>query len=262
MWNIKVGVFADCFRLGIRDGIRKAAEIGASGVQVYTTTGELAPEKLSAAQRKEFAAFVKSCGVVISATCADYGHGFVDAQHNVELIPKVKAGIDLARDLGVGIVTTHIGSVPDNEKDAAWGALIPALNDIGRYAERKQVVLATETGPEPGAVLAKLIKKLDTNAIRVNFDPANLAMKGFDHLQAVRDLAPFIVHTHAKDGKKGNGEVPLGEGDVNFPKYLAAIRKAGFDGFFTIEREVGANPEADIRKALEYLKATAARIQA
>jgi L-ribulose-5-phosphate 3-epimerase len=260
MWNIKTGVFADCFRLGVRDGIRKAAQLGAQGVQVYTTAGELAPENISASKRREFVKFVNECSVVISATCADYGEGFIDTARNRELIPKVKANIDLAVDLGVTIITTHIGHVPENEKLPVWNVLIAALNDIGKHADKRNVVLATETGPESGAVLAKLIKKLDTRAVRVNFDPANLVMGCFDHLQAVRDLAPYIVHTHAKDGKRGNGEVALGKGDVDFPRYLSVLKETGFDGFFTIEREVGENPESDIKQALSFLKEIAINI--
>jgi L-ribulose-5-phosphate 3-epimerase len=260
MWDIKIGVFADCFRLGVRDGIKKAAQIGAKGVQVFTTRGELAPENISASQRKDFAKFVKDCGIIISATCADYGQGFIDAERNKTLVPKVKANIDLAVDLGVSIITTHIGHVPDDEKSPVWNVLVAALNDIGRHADKKNVVLATETGPESGATLAKLIKKLDTKAIRVNFDPANLVMSKFDHLQAVRDLAPYIVHTHAKDGKRGNGEVALGKGDVDFPHYLQVIKDTGFNGFFTIEREVGDNPEADIVQAISFLKEVSKKI--
>lgn len=41
-------------------------------------------------------------------------------------------------------------------------------------------------------------------------------------------------------------ELPLGEGDVNFDVYLPALAATGFNGFLTIEREVGDNPEKDI----------------
>jgi len=52
--------------------------------------------------------------------------------------------------------------------------------------------------------------------------------------------------------------VALGDGQVDFPSYLAAIRKAGLqDLFFTIEREVGTNPAADIRKAVDFLRGNA-----
>ena len=49
-------------------------------------------------------------------------------------------------------------------------------------------------------------------------------------------------------------ELPLGEGDVPFPEYLAALRRIGYEGYLTIEREVGENPGADIAGAADYLK--------
>lgn len=48
--------------------------------------------------------------------------------------------------------------------------------------------------------------------------------------------------------------MPLGEGDVDFPKMLAALEKIGYRGFLTIERERGENPEIDIRNAAKFLK--------
>jgi sugar phosphate isomerase/epimerase len=101
---------------------------------------------------------------------------------------------------------------------------------------------------------------------------------GDDPVAAVHKLAKYIVHTHAKDGNKladGNPEyiyrvvhpvppeaqgiayfeeVPLGTGSVDFPNYLKALEEIGFKGFLTIEREVGNQPEADIRTAYSFLK--------
>ena len=48
-------------------------------------------------------------------------------------------------------------------------------------------------------------------------------------------------------------ELPLGEGDVDFPNYLKALNEIGYHGFLTIEREVGEDPAADIRKAVDFL---------
>ena len=49
--------------------------------------------------------------------------------------------------------------------------------------------------------------------------------------------------------------MPLGEGQVDWNAYLAALRDIGYDGFLTIERETGADPEADIVMAVDFLKA-------
>ena len=51
-------------------------------------------------------------------------------------------------------------------------------------------------------------------------------------------------------------EVPLGEGSVPFPAYLKALEDIGYNGFLTIEREVGDDPAKDIRAAVEFLKNT------
>jgi sugar phosphate isomerase/epimerase len=254
MHALKVGVFADNLGLGIWEGIRKAAEIGADGIQIYTTQGEMLPENLSPARRKELHALIADLGLTLSATCSDFGAGLVDEARNRELLPKIKANIDLAVDLGTTIITTHIGHVPEDRSSPVWAVLTRALNEIGAYADARHVVLATETGPEPGTTLKELLDSLDTQAIRVNFDPANFIIYGFDHRQSLADLREYIVHTHAKDAKRGKGEVPLGEGDVDFPWYVGELRRFGYDGFYTIEREAGKDPVGDVKKAIAFLR--------
>jgi len=254
MQGLKVGVFADNLGLGVWEGIHKAAEIGADGIQIYTTHGEMLPENLTPARRRELRALIADLGLTLSATCSDFGAGLVDEARNRELLPKIKANIDLAVDLGTGIITTHIGRVPEDRADPVWSTLARALNEIGAYAQARGVVLATETGPEPGSTLRALLDSLDTEAIRVNFDPANFILYGYDHRQALDDLREYIVHTHAKDAKRGQGEVPLGEGEVDFTWYVGKLRAFGYQGFYTIEREAGRDPVGDVKKAIAFLR--------
>jgi sugar phosphate isomerase/epimerase len=54
--------------------------------------------------------------------------------------------------------------------------------------------------------------------------------------------------------------VPLGNGSVDFPAYLRMLDTIGYHGFLTIEREVGENPEQDIRTAVTFLNRTIADI--
>lgn len=132
------------------------------------------------------------------------------------------------------------------------------LKRLGDFAANHGVTLATETGLESGVTLRRIIEAADTKGIGVNFDPANLVMRGFDHLAAVRELFPFIVHTHAKDGvRRGDKrlEVPLGEGGVDFPRYVGLLTALGYRGAYTIEREVGEDPVATIGKAVSFLRA-------
>ena len=45
---MKIGIISDSFRLNLRDGLKKAAQLGANGVQIYAVQGEMAPENLNA----------------------------------------------------------------------------------------------------------------------------------------------------------------------------------------------------------------------
>ncbi|MDD3725980.1 MAG: sugar phosphate isomerase/epimerase [Candidatus Ratteibacteria bacterium] len=261
---MKIGVIPDCFRIPIREGIKKASELKMDGIQPYATHGELDPKNLSKTGRDDLKIFVKGLGLTISALVGDFGgHGFADPTTLDWRVERTKEVIDLAVDLGVDVVTTHIGVVPEDENDIAWRSMVQSLPEVGTYAYNKGVFLATETGPEVTSLLKKLLDTLGNPGIKVNYDPANLVMvAGDDPVKGVYTLKDYIVHTHAKDGVKlpdENGqkrwkEMPLGEGMVNFPEYLKAMKEIGYNGFFTIEREVGENPEADIIKARDFLR--------
>jgi L-ribulose-5-phosphate 3-epimerase len=261
---MKIGVIPDGFRLPIRDGIRKAAELKMDGIQPYATRGELDPKNLSATGRKDLRHFVESLGLRFSALVGDFGgHGFADSSTVEWRIGRTKEVIDLAVDMGTDTVTTHIGVVPEDSGDIAWKTMVQSLPEVGTYAANKGIYLATETGPEPAALLKKLLDAIGNPGLKANYDPANLVMVvGDDPVKGVHTLKDYIVHTHAKDGiqlppedgKKKWKEMPLGEGAVDFPEYLKALKEIGYTGFLTIEREVGDDPAADIIKARDFLR--------
>ena len=278
----KIGVMADSFRLDPRDGIRKAAEIGVEGVQIYAVEGEISPERLDELDRRELEGFCSEQGLEIAALCGDLGgHGFNRPAENPGKIERSKAIVDLAADLGTDVVTTHIGIVPADAEGAEYEMLSKACRELGDYARDRGVTFAVETGPETAETLGEFLADVGSPGIGVNLDPANFAMvTGDDPVQAVYTLADRIVHTHAKDGVKYRecdpvavytafaeggiealnmgelfAEVPLGQGSVDWDSYLDALRAIGYTGFLTIEREVGDDPEEDIRTAVEFLRA-------
>ena len=278
MYKFPIGVIIDSFRTDTRTAIEKAAALGAAGIQMYSTKGENSPENLTGAKRRELLDFVKSHGLRFSALCGDLGMGFFRPESNPALIEKSKRILDLAKELGTDIVTTHIGVVPEDPNHDRYKIMQEACFELSRYADSIGSHFAIETGPETSAVLRGFLDSLGSRGVAVNLDPANLAMvTGDDPVDAVYNLKDYIVHTHAKDGVmlertnpeyiygvtpkpediagiKFFREVPLGEGSVDFPKYLRALEDIGYRGFLTIEREAGDNPSADIGKAKTFLE--------
>ena len=277
---MKLGVITDCFKRPLEDSLRMAGELGFSGVQIYATTGEFSPDTLTAERKQEIKNLLANAKLEISALCGDMGgHGYEIDADNPARIEKTKAIIDLAVEFGTSVITTHIGVIPDDRSHPRYQAMLKALNACGSYAKEKGVTLAIETGPETAPTL-KMFLDDTTGGVGVNLDPANFVMvTGQDPVEAVELLGKYIVHTHVKDGrllKKTDPkiiydcfaeggiealniadyfiETPLGEGDVDFPKYIAALQKIGFDGYLTIERETGADPAADIVIARDMVK--------
>ena len=280
MYQFPIGVMLESFRLPTPEAIAKAAEVGAQGIQMYCTNGEHAPENMTPAKCAELLDMLKSHGLRFSALCGDLGHGFGNAELNPTLIEKSKRIVDLSLTLECGIVTTHIGVVPQDPTHDRYKIMQDACYQLAEYADSVGARFAVETGPETSADLKAFLDSLGgTKGVGVNLDPANLVMvTGDDPVVAVHNLKDYIVHTHAKDGvmlHRGNpeyiygvvhpvpqefqgiqyfAEVPLGQGNVHFDTYLAALEEIGYKGFLTIERECGNTPEADIRLAVDHLR--------
>ena len=276
MKKFPVGVIINSFRTDIPTAVKKAAEVGAQGIQVYATRGEMSPLELVGNKRKEFLDLVKSNGLVISALCGDLGGGgFIHKDLNRERVDFSKKILDLAKELETDVVTTHIGVVPEDPNHDRYKIMQEACFELAEYADSIDAHFAVETGPETSLILKGFLDSLNSTGVGVNLDPANLVMvTGDDPAKAVHNLKKYIVHTHAKDGKQifyrdpeivygikkdvivtddSFIEVPLGEGSVNWQEYLKALEDIGYNGFLTIEREVGENPEKDIRTAVEFL---------
>lgn len=277
---MKIGVITDCFKKNLEESLEIAKSLELSGVQVYATSGEFSPETLTETKKSEIKALLEKNGLVISALCGDMGgHGFEKAEEVPERIEKTKAIIDLGAEFGTKVITTHIGVIPADENDPVFKVMLNALTECGLYAKEKGITLAIETGPETAPTLYNFVSKTK-GGVGVNLDPANFVMvTGQDPTEAVYLLKDYIVHTHLKDGKmlkKSNPkeiydcfaeggiealnvadyfiETPLGTGDVDFQKYLTALKEIGFDGFLTIERETGDDPKKDIIEGMNYIK--------
>lgn len=252
---MKIGVIVESFRTDFRTAVKKAAKLGAAGIQKYAVGEELT---WNDAKIRETLDIVKSEGLVFSALCGDFGWGFGHEEKNRELIDNSKRVLELALKLETTVVTTHVGKIPEEECKTKE-IMRTACRELAEYADSIGATFALETGQEKAYILYDFLEGLGASGVRVNFDPANLVMCAGDVADtAVKELGKYIVHTHAKDGRMlpdgGFIELPLGTGDVNFDRYLPALRSTGYDGFLTIEREVGDTPEADIELAANFLR--------
>ena len=275
MASLKIAVMLDCLRMEPFEGMKRIATIGVPGVHI-SAGGDYAPERLDKPARKKLAEEIHSLGLEISAVSAWGGDvDLCDSEGADVNIAWGKRILDLAVDLDTKIWQAHVGIMPRNKSDQRWSRLLENIGEISKYAEDVGACLAIETGPEPPIIVKNLIEAVGGEGLKVNYDPANLvlwpailkeeeeydkekALAKFMPVEGVKILGRYIVHTHAKDAivtPKGEPkEVPLGQGWIDWPRYVRYLREEGYTGYFAIERETGPDPFGDVVKAIHFLR--------
>jgi L-ribulose-5-phosphate 3-epimerase len=257
----KIGVRAESLGLPLRKAVEAAARMGADGVQV-DAVGDLDPRQLSATGRRDFRRLMRSLNLELCALGCPMQRGLDVAEGQQARIDRLMMTLALSFELGPRIVVIEAGHIPEDDKDPGHVLLSEALSVLGHHGDRIGAVVALETGLESGAQLASFLDRFDTGGLRVNFDPANLMVHGFDPEQAARDLRGRIAQVHAKDARRAGAsrlaqEVALGHGDIDWIALLGALEESTYRGFLTIERDGGADRVADVAAGVQFLRRVA-----
>lgn len=173
----------------------------------------------------------------------------------------ISAVANIARRLGLNLVTFHGGFMPHEETDPSYARLKERLFQITELFRASNIVVGLETGQETAAVLFDFLRKFARPNVGVNFDPANMILydKG-NPIEALRKLGNWVRQVHIKDARRTKvtgtwgEEVCAGTGEVDWPAFFAALKQIGFKGNLCIEREAGNQRVADIRAAREMVE--------
>jgi sugar phosphate isomerase/epimerase len=168
----------------------------------------------------------------------------------------------LTKELGVNWLTTHIGFVPPSSHEK-YEVMITRVREIAAALGEQGLALLMETGQEEDTELLQFLNDLAVRNIHINFDPANMILYGAgDPIEAVQTLGRHIRHVHIKDGilSKQPGviwgeEVPFGHGQVGPRRFFDALKAVGYTGPLVIEREAGNTRLADVKTAIETIRA-------
>ncbi|MCO6457197.1 MAG: sugar phosphate isomerase/epimerase [Pirellulaceae bacterium] len=173
----------------------------------------------------------------------------------------LKHAIDVACRLGSDCVSLWSGVVRDSADDETLlERLANGLREVLEYADRQRVTLAFE--PEPGmfidttARFERLFEWLDAPQLRMTLDVGHLYCLGEVPLaDYIHRCGPKIANVHLEDMRAGVHEhLMFGEGEMDFPPILRALRNTGYRGGVHVElsRHSHVGPEA-ARQAFDFL---------
>ena len=192
-----------------------------------------------------------------------------DVEHREVVIGHLKKVIDAAPlVMDEPIVGTFIGRDKDKTVEANLESFAKIWPPIIQYAKERGVKVAIENCPMifsndewPGgnnlastpAIWRKMFEIIPDDNFGLNLDPSHLVWLMIDYERVVRDFADRIFHVHAKDleidreGLYENGILSLGMGwqiprlpglgEVDWPRFISALYRWGYDYVLSIEHE-------------------------
>ncbi|KJG18901.1 sugar phosphate isomerase/epimerase family protein [Photobacterium angustum] len=129
---------------------------------------------------------------------------------------------------------------PDNNSQQAWDELVSEMRKAIQIAEQYNIYLGIE--PELSNVInsatkaKQLIEQLDSDRVRIIFDPANLfeqaTLAEQHHIieESFNLLEPYIIQAHAKDRNADGSFGVTGKGILDYDFYIRMLINSGFQG--------------------------------
>ncbi|GAA4461962.1 sugar phosphate isomerase/epimerase family protein [Novipirellula rosea] len=177
--------------------------------------------------------------------------GLVPAETRQSRLEEMFEISDFAKQLGCDTVALHLGFVPEDPSDEGYAEIVDVTRKLCDYCSDNQQYLHLETGQETAEGLLEFIQQVKRENLKINFDPANMILYGSgEPIDALKKVSKHVRSIHCKDatwsdkpGETWGAEVPLGDGAVDFRKYLQTLKEIGYTGPLTIEREIPQDPE-------------------
>jgi sugar phosphate isomerase/epimerase len=202
-------------------------------------------------------------------------------------VDELRSAIDIAHAIGANRIRVYSGAwQPDRQDHAAhWTQLVRSFQELSGPAADAGVVLCAEnhfgTMTQTARDTAKLIRAVDSPAVRVLYDQANLT---FTHDEDVDDAfavqGDLIGHVHVKDLVFKDPNAPfvasetarvhaeeravisrvVGDGALAWSPILRRLREVGYDDVLSLEYEYRWHPqdleapEVGFRRGAEHLR--------
>lgn len=288
---MKFSVSVYSFMQYIQDGrltpltcIEKVKEMGFDAIEFvdFVSGGDEDPKEYAAKLRAE----ADRVGLAISnfAVGADLLSG---SNGNLEAeVEKLKAKVDIAAILGCPTMRHDVtGGIPGRTYqgyDNVLERLARGCRAVTDYAAGKGIKTMTENHgyfSQDSLRVEKLINTVGSDNFGQLVDMGNFLCADDDPVTAVGRCAPYAFYVHAKDFivKSGQGPDPgagfflsrggnflrgtiIGHGDVPVVQCLRALKRAGYDGYVSIEFEGMEDCVQGVAIGLENLKRYAAQV--
>ncbi len=263
----------------------KAKEIGLGAVE-FT---DLEPcENPTLEQQKQYASEIRAeadkLGMDINAYTIRGNLYHDNAEDNAREVERLCGQLDVAKILGVSVMRHDVCySLGKTGNSRSFDLMLPTIADNARKITEYGAKLGIKTCTENHGYIAqdsirveKLFNAVNHDNYGLLVDMGNFLCVDENPVTAVSRVAPYAVHAHCKDmyisDKSGNGSMTrggnffkgaiIGCGVVPVKQCIRILKRAGYDGYLSIEFEGSEDCIYGITKGYENLKRFIAEVEA
>ncbi len=262
---MKLGFFTNAFKnFTLEYTAESLSELGYHGMELWCKGRHVTP--YDGAERVKY---VKSLSrdkhLELFALSAHLDFITADDELRNQNIEKLKRVMDIAVELGVEKVITasgYLDEVPLKDRAGMKERFLLAMEELGKYARRKGILIAIE--PEPEKFLrtprqaVELIAELDIPVFRTVCDLSHavaLDMRPEDFIAAMEG---HLGHVHLDDavyGQHPHRHLIPGEGEIDYDGFFELLDAMNYDGWVSMElNQHTERPKEAAARAIEFLK--------
>jgi sugar phosphate isomerase/epimerase len=228
-----------------------ASSNGFSAIEIRCILGDLDLPNRPEFARDSIAATKKAIaahGLRVSDLGSSSEMHHADAEKRGKSIADAKRFIDLAEKLEAPYVRIY-GNKLEGDREECIRRVAAGMRELAVYAKPHNVTVIIESHGD--FVTSPLLKQVLTEADHSNalllWDAHHTFVSGHEEPEfTVRELGPWIKHTHLKDSREVNGEahyVLTGQGTVPVARQMRALAAIHYQGYFCFEWEKLWHPE-------------------
>lgn len=247
-------------KLGIYGCIDHAAKEGFDGIEFVEGDWQKDPDGAKKIREHCEKAGITPVAFLVGADLINWGGN--DGKDEIERLCRL---VDTAADLGCKMLRHDAtGGLPADQKlGRSFDMLLPRLaeriREVTKYAEQKGIRTMSENHgffSQDSSRVEKLINAVNHPNYGWLVDCGNFMCADEDPNYAVGVMAPYAIHVHAKDflwksgmeinpgdcwfktrgGNYLRGTI-IGHGEAHIAQSIGILKRAGYDGYITVEFE-------------------------
>ena len=280
---MKIGVSSYSFSQYINAGkmtqydcVARAKEMGFSGIEFTDLQADGIEARLELA--KKISEEAKRVGIeIIAYTVGANLYKETETESNEE-IERLKGQLEVAKALGAPLMRHDVCyQLGKSGNSRSFDLMLPTIAKNARALTEYAETLGIRTCTENHGYIAQDSDRVERlfNAVAhdnygILIDVGNFICVDEDPRLAVSRLVPYAIHVHAKDfdvgpTKEGNRKnssrgcnfwcgTAIGDGVIPVKKCLEILKRAGYDGYVSVEYEGEEDCIEGIAKGLNNLK--------